>query len=147
MYLFLFYLVFLTINGIAIYAFQEKNIFENPNKSSFVISKIKYFSSINLSSVLPERKNGLASIFLLLGNSKKQKNTEAKRLLDLSIEKIQLNNKLKMLEFISDFEMYLAHNKIDKSRFSQMHEFNDLKFSTQKSILKSTRRISSLSTN
>ncbi|PLB17726.1 MAG: hypothetical protein TRG1_3449 [Flavobacteriaceae bacterium FS1-H7996/R] len=51
-----------------------------------------------------------------------------------------------MLAYISEFELYLSQSKIDRSRFSEMKEFNDLKFSIQKSILKSTRRISSLST-
>ncbi|AXP79227.1 hypothetical protein CJ739_127 [Mariniflexile rhizosphaerae] len=71
---------------------------------------------------------------------------ETKRLVDLNLERIKLNNKLKMLAYISEFELYLSQSKIDRSRFSEMKEFNDLKFSIQKSILKSTRRISSLST-
>lgn len=71
---------------------------------------------------------------------------ETKRQVELSLERIQLNNKLRMLEYILEFELYLSQSKIDKNRSSQMKEFNDLKFSIQKSILKSTRRISSLST-
>ncbi len=71
---------------------------------------------------------------------------ETKRLVDLSLERIKLKNKLRMLAYISEFELYLSQNKIDKSKFSHMKEFNDLKLSTQKSVLKSTRRISSLST-
>lgn len=78
--------------------------------------------------------------------SKKLDVLETKRQVELSLERIQLNNKLKMLEYILEFELYLSQSKVDKSRFSQMKEFNDLKFSIQKSILKSTRRISSLST-
>lgn len=79
--------------------------------------------------------------------SRKPDVLETKRLVDFNLERIKLNNKLRMLAYISEFELYLSQNKIDKSRFSQMKEFNDLKFSIQKSVLKSTKRISSLSTN
>lgn len=79
--------------------------------------------------------------------SRKPDVLETKRLVDFNLERIKLNNKLRMLAYISEFELYLSQNKIDKSRFSQMKEFNDLKLSIQKSVLKSTKRISSLSTN
>jgi hypothetical protein len=60
---------------------------------------------------------------------------ETKRQVELSLERIQLNNKLRMLEYILEFELYLSQSKIDKNRSSQMKEFNDLKFSIQKRIL------------
>lgn len=76
--------------------------------------------------------------------SEKREYIESKRQQDLNIERSQLDNKLKMLNFISEFELYLAQNKIDKSKFSKMRELIDIKISTQESILKSTKRISGL---
>lgn len=72
-------------------------------------------------------------------------NIETKRLQDLRLERIQLKNKLKMLEFITTFEMYLDENKVVKDRFSQFQQFSALKLEAQSSILESTRRVSNLS--
>lgn len=145
MYLFLFYLVFLTINCLVLYAFHDKSILSKLPRDSFVLSRFKHFSGQKSNIESGSEKHYLTSALVLFGFSRKLDVLETKRLADLSLERIQLNNKLRILEYISEFELYLSQNKINKSRFSQMKEFNDLKLSTQKSVLKSTRRISSLS--
>ncbi|MFI0430124.1 hypothetical protein [Mariniflexile sp. HMF6888] len=130
----------------ALYAFQEKSILSKHPRDSFVLSRFKYFSGKKSNTELGSEKHYLASALMPFGFSRMLDVLETKRLADLSFERIKLKNKLRMLGYILEFELYLSQNKIDKSRFSQMKELNDLKLSTQKSILKSTRRISSLST-
>ena len=144
MHLFIFYIVFLVINCIVLYIFQERSIIREP------ISNRLFFlnTNINFDIFIKGRKKNIQRYFSpftkKLSFLEKRKFIESKRLQDLEIERSQLENKLKMLNYISDFELYLSQNKIDKSKFCKMREFLDLKVATQMSILKSTERISFL---
>ncbi|MGB5418600.1 hypothetical protein [Algibacter sp.] len=144
MYLFMFFIAFFVINIGVLYTFQEKSIVDNPanNKTDFYNTKISF--SDYFKGEWNNRKLKLSLDLNKMSFSEKRKFIESKRKQELNLERIQLDNKLKTLVFISDFELYLTHNKIDKSKFSKMREFEDLKLSTQSSILESTERITCL---
>ena len=140
MNLFLICLVVLTTNCFILYVYQEKCFLINKYNTLISLFKIKdesqnVFMQLNNNdySIAPNSFN-ISSVNIKI--------IESKRLQDLSLERIQLNNKLKMLDFITTFEIYLDQNKIDKERYNQFKEFNDLKLSAQKSILESTKRVS-----
>lgn len=143
MYLFLFIVGFLVLNCLVLFLFQEKSIAEDDSNILFELyndrtafnGQYKYTRCF----MLPFKKR--------MNFKEKRKFIEYKRRQDLNLERIQLENKLRMLNYISDFEMYLDQNKIDKSKFNKMRAFLDLKVSTQRSILESTERISGLCVN
>lgn len=131
-------LVVLTINSVLFFMYQQKTFFMNSYNNLCTILKSHFFLEI--------RDNNTTRYILdFYGVSKKEKKIiEARRLQDLCLEKTQLNSKLKMLEYISVFEMYLNQNNIDKEKICQLEEFSELKLSTQKSILESTKKVSYL---
>lgn len=82
----------------------------------------------------------------LLKNTKTAANNfDAKRMHDLALEQEQLSNKLKMLEYLSVFELYLYQHKANNYKMCEINEFRALKLSTQRSILESTKKVSYLS--
>ena len=143
MNLFLICLVVLTTNCFILYVYQEKCFLINKYNTLISLLKIKDYSQ----NVLMQLNNSDSTFdrYSVKQSNDNLNTFETKRLQDLSLERIELNNKLKMLDFITTFEMYLDQNKIDKERYNQFKEFNDLKLSAQKSILESTKRVSNLS--
>ncbi len=143
MNLFLICLVVLASNSIILYIYQEQFFLINKYNTLISLLKIKDDSHYVFKQLNNNNSTSGPNSFNLSNDT--IKTIETKRLQDLSLEGIQLNNKLRMLDFITTFEMYLEQNKVDKERFNQFKEFNDLKLSAQKSILESTKRVSSLS--
>lgn len=119
-----FSIVYFVLNCMILHFFQVKPTFKKSKKK---FKKLKH-------------RYALRTLFRYR-SIKKQSYKDKKRKQDLNLEKIQLNNKLRMLQYVIDFELYLTLNKIDKSRFNQLKEFNDLKCHTQESILESTKKI------
>ena len=143
MNLFLNCLVVLASNSIILFIYQEQCFLIKKYNTLISFLKIKDDSQYVFKQ-LNSNDSGISPNSFNFSNDN-VKVIETKRLQDLSIERIQLNNKLRMLDFITTFEMYLEQNKVDKERFNQFKEFNDLKLSAQKSILESTKKVSSLS--
>ncbi|MDO7172683.1 hypothetical protein [Mariniflexile sp. AS56] len=133
-------------NSIMFLAYQQKAFFINLCFSLYTEMWVKNGSSHN-QLVIEKTKNGASSsvknVFTIM--NKNSKMLEVKRLHDLRIEKSQLKSKLKTLEFITNFEMYLNENHIDVEKFNQFKEFSDLKLLTQQGVLESTKRVSGLS--
>lgn len=140
MYLILFIIGFLALNCLVLFLFQEKSIVEDDAHNAIV-----FFNCRAIFKGQHKIRNYIMPFNKEMSFKEKRKFIESKRQQDLNLERIQLENKLRMLNYISDFELYLAQNKIDKNKFNKMRAFLDLKVSTQKSILESTARISGLS--
>ncbi|MFC4723409.1 hypothetical protein ACFO5O_13825 [Geojedonia litorea] len=136
-------LVFFTINSITLFVLLENRIVELLPKQVLGIYK-------HAAVMKPEDHNLLPNNTFKLAQEHTERKREEKRILkarneqDLHLEKVKLNNQLKMLEFMSDFELYLHQNKISASRMPHCIEFNDLKIITQENVLKSTRKISQM---
>lgn len=146
MNLFLICLVLLASNSILLYAYQQKCFLLNTYNNLMATFKIKD-RGLKIFLDLNEAKKG---VFSLKWNSIKPDGdsfemNDFKPLEDLTSERIHLNSNLKMLEFITTFEMYLNENKVDRARFNQFNEFSELKLCTQISVLESTRKVSTLS--
>ncbi len=146
MNLFLICLVLLASNSILLYAYQQKCFLLNTYNNLMATFKIKD-RGLKIFLDLNEAKKG---VFSLKWNSIKPggdsfEMNDFKPLEDLTSERIHLNSNLKMLEFITTFEMYLNENKVDRARFNQFNEFSELKLCTQISVLESTRKVSTLS--
>ena len=137
--------VVLTINSIMLFAYQQKSFLINMYNELYTTLitdclGLKGYSDIDNRGINISRfKKGLFGI-----SRKEKKLTEARRLHELNLEKAKLNKRLKTLEFITDFELYLNQNNIDREKFDQFKEFSELKLITQKSILESTSKVSHL---
>lgn len=139
-------LVVLAFNSIILYVYQQNCFLISlyTNVMSQLKSNVIYQNTLNCFTKIEysDASSQVASSQILKDN---YEINESKRSENLSIEKIQLNNKLKMLEFILTFEMHLDQNKVDRNRFNEFNEFNELKLSAQRSILESTKKVSILS--
>lgn len=137
--------VVLTINSIMLFAYQQKSFLINMYNELYTTLitdclGLKGYSDIDNRGINISRfKKGLFGI-----SRKEKKLTEARRLHELNLEKAKLNKRLKTLEFITEFELYLNQNNIDREKFDQFKEFSELKLITQKSILESTSKVSHL---
>jgi hypothetical protein len=143
MYLVLFIAGFLILNCLVFFLFKEKSVAEHDTNKLCALYKDKTDFNNRNKNV----KKGMLLFKKRMSIREKRKFIEYKRRQDLNLERIQLENKLKILNYISDFELYLAQNKIDENKFNKMKIFLDLKVSTQKSVLESAERISGLCVN
>ncbi|MBP0904565.1 hypothetical protein ACFSKN_11740 [Mariniflexile gromovii] len=128
--------VVLAVNIVMLYIYQQKAFF------------IKIYSNFNTNEKMDviNRTDNVVSPQQLLGSQNTENQTmDTSRLNDLDIENAELSKRLKALEFITKFEIYLSDNKIDRERFNEFKDFNDLKLLTQKSILEAAKRVSNLS--
>ena len=134
--------VVITINSIMFIVYQQKAFFIN-SYNNFYTMLIIMGQCLKSQYVIEHRDNNNSKlVFGLFGVSRKENEIiKAERLKDLCLEKAKLNNKLKMLEYITLFELYLNQNNIDNEKFNQ---FSELKLLTQESILESTRKVSYL---
>ncbi|RIA08757.1 hypothetical protein OE09_0580 [Flavobacteriaceae bacterium MAR_2010_72] len=140
MAVFILSVVFLTINCTLLYMLFETSRLQPSSKTLFALFKYTALLKMDEQGMVLNQ-NELWSSQSLKADNELKSLAKAKQLQDLNLEKIKLNNQLKMLELMSDFEMYLSQNKTNTHKFGQMSTFNDLKCLTQKNVLKSTRKI------
>ncbi|MEP3837046.1 MAG: hypothetical protein ABJM36_05335 [Algibacter sp.] len=139
-------LVVLTINSAFLFVFLHKTTLINLInylKKNLNLKRSSFTSNFDLKNI--NYKHFRLEFRFLKGSNKELKILEAKRIQDLALEKEQLSSKLKMLEYLSVFELYLNQNNTKKDRVCQINEFKNLKLSTQRSILESTKKVSYLS--
>ncbi len=133
-------LVLLAMNCISIFIYHEcaylKLFFSN------FYSNFRYELSSLVGDYNQATNKKLPFSIIRVESSIKEQNI--KEPIPLYREKIELNNKLRSLEFILSFEMYLNENKVNRDRFYPIEEFNELKLSTQQGILESTKKLSNL---
>ncbi|KAA5823410.1 hypothetical protein FPF71_11940 [Algibacter amylolyticus] len=136
--------VILSLTNILLIAFKQKTIIIH-----LVTFLKKKTTNVGFKSnlVIINRTNSQTNTILNFVSSSRtdSNNFEAKRMRDLALEQEQLSNKLKMLEYLSVFELYLNQHKANNYKMCEINEFRALKLSTQKSILESTKKVSYLS--
>ncbi|XMO85520.1 hypothetical protein AAFN75_12055 [Algibacter sp. AS12] len=142
--LLLTYLVILSITNVLLFVFKQKTI--AIHLVTFLKRKTINVCFKSYPVIINKTNNQPNAILNFVSSSKTDSNNfEAKRMRNLALEQERLSNKLKMLEYLSVFELYLNQHKANNYKMCEINEFRALKLSTQRSILESTKKVSYLS--